>query len=64
MLANWCGEVVAAVKYAANEDDREENAYGWRLSGVKKLKMRIARKGALKLWKMDAALSKKVLAQP
>ena len=63
LLANWCGKVVAVVKYAANEADWEEDAYGWRLSGVKKLKTRIVCKGALKLWKMDAALSKKVLSQ-
>lgn len=63
LVENWCGKVVAVVNYAACEDDWERDAYGWRLSGLKKLKKRIFCKGALKLWRMDPAIARKVVAQ-
>jgi len=63
LVAEWCGKVVGVCNYAAGEEDWSEDSYGWRLSKVRPLKRRIACQGALKLWKMDAALSKKVLAE-
>jgi len=63
LVAEWCGKVVGVCNYAAGEEDWDEGSYGWRLSKVRPLKHRIACQGALKLWKMDAALSKKVLAE-
>ena len=64
LVAEWCGKVVAVCDYAASEDDLGDNGFenGWRLSNVRPLKCRISCKGALKLWTMDADLSKKVLA--
>jgi len=62
LAAEWCGKVVAVCDYAADEDDLDGIEYGWRLSNVRPLKRRIPCKGALKLWTMDAELSKQVLA--
>ena len=63
LVAEWCGKVVGVCNYAASESDLDGIEYGWRLSDVRKLKSRIQCKGALKLWTMDAALSKIVVAQ-
>lgn len=61
LVSNWCGKVVAVCDYAANEDDWEVDAYGWRLSNIRPLKRRIPCKGALKLWTMDKKLTDTVL---
>ena len=63
LVAEWCGKVVGVCNYAASESDLDGIEYGWRLSDVRKLKSRIQCKGALKLWTMNAALSKMVVAQ-
>lgn len=62
LVENYCGKVIAVCNYEASGDDWEDDAYGWRISKVRKLKTRIPCKGALKLWTMDPALSKKVEA--
>jgi len=63
LVAEWCGKVVGFCNYAADEQDWDVDAYGWRLTKVRPLKHRIACKGALKLWKMDPKLSKEVIRE-
>jgi len=61
LVSEWCGKVIGVCDYAACEEDWDVDAYGWRLAKIRPLRRRIVCKGALKLWKMDAVLSKKVL---
>lgn len=53
LVENWCGKVVAICNYKASEEDWEDDAYGWHISKVRKLKKPFATKGALKLWRMS-----------